>query len=170
MLDQERIRLHIIGGNPDMTEINKPVSRRTVAKGIAWTAPVLAVAGTAPAFAVTKCEPKPVIDPNLSCKKANVNSYYLAFAIAGSNCDLENCSGTITQIKEKTGQARILFAGDHEIGNDGITLCDTNNMASSVLVTGSITCGTTTVNFTDLEVNTPQFTSTGVCSAATFCS
>ena len=31
-----------------------PISRRTVAKGIAWTAPAVAIAGTAPAFAVSR--------------------------------------------------------------------------------------------------------------------
>lgn len=36
-----------------------PISRRTVAKGIAWTAPAVAIAGTAPAFAVSAPPPPP---------------------------------------------------------------------------------------------------------------
>lgn len=51
----------------------KPISRRTVAKGIAWTAPVVAIAGTAPAYATSG--PKPTLTYNGACK------------FPGSKCD-----------------------------------------------------------------------------------
>ncbi|WP_220489357.1 hypothetical protein [Tessaracoccus sp. MC1679] len=149
-----------------------PINRRTVAKGIAWSVPAVAVAGAAPAFAASRCVPKPVVDGTKSCKKAgSEQSYKLYFGISGAGCDLGTCTGTITQIKEKTGQATVLWTGSSPAdGTTALIVCNTNNMASSVLVNATITCGTTISTFTDFEVSMPNFNSAGnTCADSTFC-
>ncbi|WP_220490912.1 hypothetical protein [Tessaracoccus sp. MC1627] len=149
-----------------------PINRRTVAKGIAWSVPAVAIAGTAPAFAASRCVPEPVADPTKSCKKAGQEqSYKLYFAISGETCNLNDCSGTITQIKEKTGQGTVLWTGTAALdGNTPVIICNTNNMASSVLVNATITCGTTTTTYTDFEVDMPNFNSAGnTCTDNVFC-
>jgi len=145
-------------------------------KGIAWTAPAVAIAGTAPAFAVSgPCIPEPVVDPTKSCKKAGKEqSYKLYFAIAGDNCNLDSCSGTITQIKEKTGGpggGKVLWTGSKPLdGETPVIVCNTNNMASSVLVNATITCGSVTKTYTDYEVAMPNFNSANnTCTDSAFC-
>lgn len=44
-----------------------PINRRTVAKGIAWSVPAVAIASTAPAFATSHTPPPPVFDWALGC-------------------------------------------------------------------------------------------------------
>ena len=148
-----------------------PISRRTVAKGIAWTAPAVAIAGTAPAFAVSgPCVPTIVINEEASCKIANESSYKLSFSIAGDTCDLDSCTGTITEIYEATGQGRTIW-DDGPISADGGTayICNTAyNMSNYVMVKGSITCnGQTTI--IDDRVDMPQFTSANNTCADDFC-
>ncbi|AQX16665.1 MULTISPECIES: hypothetical protein [Tessaracoccus] len=53
-----------------------PISRRTVAKGIAWTAPAVAIASTAPAFAVS--------NPQVWFENQNV-----ACKLPGASCEKE---------------------------------------------------------------------------------
>lgn len=40
---------------PNASASGRPVSRRTVASGLAWTAPAVAIAASAPAFAASRC-------------------------------------------------------------------------------------------------------------------
>jgi hypothetical protein len=63
------------------------ISRRTVARGAAWAAPIAAVGVAAPAFAAS-CEPTITFGSD-SCKCPGQSSepwtYYLQFCITGSN-------------------------------------------------------------------------------------
>ncbi|WP_353082039.1 hypothetical protein [Tessaracoccus lapidicaptus] len=144
-----------------------PISRRTVAKGIAWTAPAVAIAGTAPAFAVSgPCTPEPVIDPNKSCKDANDKSYKLVFKIEGDNCAPGACSGTIEEIWENTGgpNAKLLWSeGMVADGTNAALICNTAaDMSNYVVVKATIICGGDTINFYD-KVAMPQWTSSNEC-------
>lgn len=133
----------------------------------------MAIAGTAPAFAVSgPCIPEPVVDPTKSCKKAGQEqSYKLYFAIAGDNCDLVSCSGTITQIKEKTGGGKVLWTGSKPMdGETAVPVCNTNNMASGVLVNATITCGSVSKTYTDYPVDMPNINSNNnTCTDSAFC-
>jgi hypothetical protein len=66
------------------------VSRRTVARGVAWSAPIAAVGVAAPAFAASKCTPEVTLSP-LSCKcpgRSDVENefvYYLKFCVTSEN-------------------------------------------------------------------------------------
>jgi hypothetical protein len=73
------------------------VSRRTVARGAAWSVPAAAIAVSAPAFAASQvCEPEITLGPG-SCKcpgQSQKNEpwiYYLEFCITdANNCDITN--------------------------------------------------------------------------------
>lgn len=90
-----------------------PISRRTVAKGIAWTAPAVAIAGTAPAFAVSG--PEPTLNfvagckyPGNSCKTpALFQSYTFVFTV--TNLDQAKsvffCNAFLTNIEGDDGVA-----------------------------------------------------------------
>ncbi len=65
-----------------MTEETKGgISRRTLAKGMAWSIPAVAVASTVPAYAASP--PPPPIDPSAGsgpfCQHSNVNRYHGEF-------------------------------------------------------------------------------------------
>lgn len=67
----------------------RTVSRRTVARGIAWTTPVVAVATAAPAFAVSRVPPNleyigACKYPGNSCKEAN-KGYAFAFTVTNND-------------------------------------------------------------------------------------
>ena len=147
-----------------------PINRRTEAKGIAWSVPAVAIAGSAPAFAASRCVPVVVIDPTASCKIANQSSYKLAFRISGDNCDPGACTGTITRIYENTGQGETIWTGT--VAADGVAaalICNTaNNMSNFVRVEATIICNGVTTYF-DGRVTMPQFTSANNTCADNFC-
>ena len=147
-----------------------PINRRTVAKGIAWSVPAVAIAGAAPAFATSHCTPVVVIDVAASCKIANQSSYKLAFNIEGDNCDPGACTGTITRIYENTGLGRTIWTGS--VAADGVAtaqICNTAfNMSNFVNVVATINCGGTITQF-DGKVDMPQFTSANSTCADDFC-
>ncbi|MHA6509012.1 hypothetical protein [Tessaracoccus sp. Y1736] len=152
-----------------------PINRRTVTKGIAWSVPAVAVAGAAPAFATSHCEPILVIDGDLSCKKSGFGSYKLVFKVSGDNCDPGACSGTIYEISENTGgpNAKILWesaVGSPADGATPIVICgeETGDSAAYLVVKATIVCGTTTIEF-DEPVKTPQFNSNNGCEDSGFC-
>ena len=70
-----------------------PINRRTVAKGIAWSVPAVAVAGAAPAFATSHEEPptpvfnwtNAVKNPGGSCKIACVPKQSYGVPVTVSN-------------------------------------------------------------------------------------
>lgn len=60
-----------------MTEqINQGVSRRTVAKGIAWSVPAVAIASAAPAYAISPPEDGPIRLAGVACKLPGSSSDY----------------------------------------------------------------------------------------------
>jgi hypothetical protein len=79
----------------------RTVSRRTVARGIAWTTPVVAVATAAPAFAVSRVPPKLEFlgackFPGNSCSTAN-KGYAFAFTVTNNDGRaLSFCSASLT--------------------------------------------------------------------------
>ena len=156
-----------------MTEetTNLGVSRRTLAKGAAWTVPAAAVIAAAPAYAKSGCDYTITVDPALSCKKANQNDYRLTFRVSATSSDprcavLPTCTATITRIYEATGQARTLWSGSAKSG-EPIVICGANNMSAKVMVTASISCeGNTTQN---IEVTMPQWNSGTPCVSTDFC-
>jgi hypothetical protein len=72
------------------------VSRRTIARGAAWSVPIAAVATSAPAFAAS-CVPQIVFSPG-SCKcpgnshKDDVKAYYVGFCLS-NECQVGSGSG-----------------------------------------------------------------------------
>lgn len=81
-----------------------PISRRTVAKGIAWTAPAVAIAGTAPAFAVSAPPPALVFlggckFPGSKCDGTVKQSYGFRFQVTNStNLDIYFCDAWLSNI------------------------------------------------------------------------
>jgi hypothetical protein len=77
------------------------VSRRTVARGMAWSVPAVAVATAAPAFAVSRIPPDLLYTgackfPGLSCRIAPYG-YALTFAVTNNDArPLAFCSATLT--------------------------------------------------------------------------
>lgn len=136
------------------------ISRRTLAKGVAWAVPAVAVTATAPAYARSPgCVP--VIDVANSCKHASEDSYKLVFALSESCAD--SCTLSITRVYEATGLARELWSGTAAAGTP-IVICNAPNMSRNVMVTATITCdGVGTSR--DYSVVMPQLTSTG-CTLA----
>lgn len=79
----------------------RTVSRRTVARGIAWTTPVVAVATAAPAFAVSRVPPKLVFvggckfPGNGSCKTAP-KGYAFEFLVTNNDARaISFCNATL---------------------------------------------------------------------------
>lgn len=146
------------------------ISRRTVTKAMAWAVPAMTVAATVP-IAAASCVPAPVIDVNSSCKKANAKSYKLYFTLGGEDCDGPiNCTGTITQVRESTGQGAVLWTGSVPAdGSTPILICDANNMGNYIMVTASIDCVNNGVP-QEYQVSMAQFNSANnTCADTTFC-
>lgn len=148
--------------------IKSTVSRRTVAKGIAWSVPAVAMATAAPAFA-SSCEYTLVIDPTLSCKKANTNDYRLVFKVGVTAQGPAHCvvpddyTATITKVYESTGQGGTLWEGYAETPAS-ISICNTDNMSAWVMVTATFPDGTRD----DIQVKMPNFNSIAPCDASDF--
>ncbi|MEO7844878.1 MAG: hypothetical protein ABIR82_06035 [Nocardioides sp.] len=90
------------------------ISRRTVARGVAWSVPVVAVATAAPAFASSPgCQPKLVLDAAGSCKcpgnssSTNPKGYYLKFCVYDDpNCPTTGASTfLVTGVRKKNGRS-----------------------------------------------------------------
>ena len=147
--------------------IKSTVSRRTVAKGIAWSVPAVAMATAAPAFA-SSCEYTLVIDPTQSCKKANTNDYRLVFKVdvtaqGPAHCVVpDDYTATITKVYESTGQGGTLWEGSAETG-DPIIICNAGNMANKVMVTATFPDGSR-----NIQVVMPNFNSIAECQASDF--
>ena len=89
------------------------VSRRTIAKGMAWAAPAIPVVAMAPKAAASVCVPTLTFDPN-SCKcpgsGANNFDYYVKICYTGTVCPDSN-GGLYVAIRTNTG-ARPLLSPD----------------------------------------------------------
>lgn len=136
------------------------VTRRTITRGIAWTAPVVAVAAAAPAFASSQdCDPVVTFGDD-ACKcpgKGNDFTYYIQLCVDDSNCSGNNA-----------GTFRIL--GVAKFNGTALTLSP-NTCYPAVLPTAPAplgTCSTQVLRFTGtnasnkLDVTVEITSSTGV--------
>jgi hypothetical protein len=91
----------------DLEEKKSGVSRRTVAKAMAWSVPAIALAAPAPAYAAS-CIPVITFGPS-SCKCPGQSTgdpwgFYLTICASDpAGCDLEGTEITITGVVSKTG-------------------------------------------------------------------
>lgn len=77
----------------------KMISRRTVAKGMAWTVPVATVATAAPAFAASPEEPiDPSFSPGTFCKHPSDNHYHAVFCFENTTAEEIPVSLTMFEI------------------------------------------------------------------------
>lgn len=151
---------------------NGGISRRTVAKGMAWAVPAMAVAATVP-FAAASCVPTVGLAPG-SCKKANVNSYYLLFNLSGDpTCDAPiTCTGETYALRYKGNQN--IFWGSTDNPEPvpfaaGITVCGMQANANYIQAYVSVSCINGGEPFWTGDIGMPQV-STGKCTDPTFCS
>lgn len=86
-----------------MTE-QKTSSRRALMKGVAWAAPVAAVAVAAPAYALSY----PVViefDEDKSCKASSSDKYYLYFKLTNQSTGTINYQVTSLTVTASSGQS-----------------------------------------------------------------
>jgi hypothetical protein len=104
------------------------ISRRTVTRGVAWSAPIAAVAYAAPAFAVS--EPPVVASQcGVACKHPggkNKKTYHFTFCFKATGA-IDNNQVTVTTMSAGA-DCRAAFAG---VGNKIVTLV--NNAACSYI-------------------------------------
>ena len=102
----------------DQTE-QTGVSRRTVTKAMAWAAPVVAIAATAP-LAAASCIPTVSLGPG-SCKCPGQSQalpwhYYLKICAGGVSCPESSAVLVITKVYTKANaQPRTLWTGSQEV-------------------------------------------------------
>lgn len=77
--------------------MSQPVHRRTIARGVAWTIPLVAVAVAAPAFAASR--PPGATDPGTSCKcPGNGSPYTYHLDLAFTTGTTDNWTITLTNV------------------------------------------------------------------------
>lgn len=131
------------------------ISRRTLAKGAAWSVPAVAVAAAAPAYAQSvPCVP--VLDEVNSCKNAKADQYKLVFTLSGSNCGA--CTLEIRRVYEATGQGRTIWAGV-ATGGTPIYVCEPYNMSNYIMIEARINCPGDEGTWQSYKVRMPQLTS-----------
>lgn len=87
------------------------ISRRTVAKGIAWTAPVVAVAGTAPAFAVSPIKVWPEEAIKVGCKLPGGSCEGQTGVKWGYTLALSLCTNSPEPVEVTFGTASLAIGG-----------------------------------------------------------
>ena len=153
------------------------VSRRTIARGAAWSVPIAAVATSAPAFAAS-CVPQVSFDLDRSCKCPGQSSegeefvYYVAFCVDNACVDGGTGSGgtfTIIELAKDNGSAfdnvpnacfpAVLADAEPTNVNDCTTdifRMDSTNSGTFVLVTFDVTVGGVTTRYTQ-QIQSPPF-------------
>jgi hypothetical protein len=152
------------------------ISRRTVARGAAWAAPIAAVATAAPAFAAS-CVPQVSFDPSRSCKCPGQSStgeeyvYYLAFCVNNACTTGTGSGGTfvVTNAVKDNGGAfpqvpnQCFTASLNTFPPTNVGSCTTDvyrfesdNSGNFVLVTFSVTVNGVTTQYTQ-KVPSPPF-------------
>lgn len=126
---------------------NKNISRRTVAKGVAWSVPAVAVASAAPMAAAspTTCIPVVTINPDKSCKEADQKNYLLNLVLKDSCGKDLTCSAVITAVKDKanndSGRIKTYWEGILPIPSpEGVLVCNADSMPAKVWITGTTDC------------------------------
>lgn len=109
--------------------MDTPVPRRTVAKGIAWSVPAVAVASAAPMAAASPiCLPNIYLDQALSCKcpgnssPQNPKNYYLTICASDPECLPEDSDNfiTITAVQNGSGAYFTFWNGSEYVSNFSI--------------------------------------------------
>ncbi|MEO6512342.1 MAG: hypothetical protein ABIO16_15195 [Nocardioides sp.] len=150
------------------------VSRRTVARGVAWSVPVVAVSVAAPAFAASITKPT-ASGSSDSCKCPPTNSYFLSVTYSTPGNDswtfnvtqilFDTFDEPFTQPVNKTlaGGDGTLRYGILNVDNNNntpyavtITFTATNTTTNQVVTVGPVSLGT--INFT------PCKAATGLCA------
>jgi hypothetical protein len=115
------------------------ISRRTVARGVAWSAPIAVVGVAAPAFAAS-CAPQISFDNGRSCKCPGQSdpgeefAYYVGFCVTNTcNDGGQGAGGTFTVISVAKS-------------NGGLFVNTPNNCFPAVLGTGSTASGSCTTD------------------------
>jgi hypothetical protein len=156
------------------------VSRRTVARGAAWAAPIATVAYAAPAFAAS-CVPQVSFDLDRSCKCPGQSSegeefvYYVAFCV-NNDCVVGSGSGgtfKIITLAKDNGSAfdnvpnacfpAVLANAAPTNVNDCTTdvfRMDSTNSGTWVLVTFDVTVNGVTTRYTQ-QIQSPPFCECG---------
>ena len=146
------------------------ISRRTVARGVAWSAPIVAVGVAAPAFAAS-CTPQITLGPG-SCKCPGQSTkqepwiYYLEFCITDANdCALSagtRFTVTAVETNEDLGSgANNCFQGLPASGTVGTGGCTpvirltSTNSANHLDVTFTVGTGPTAQTFTTRNIDAP---------------
>ena len=158
-------------------------SRRTLARGVAWSVPVVAVATAAPAFAVSRVPPRPVFlgackFPGNSCRKAekgyafafqvtNLDARTLAFCSASLSINDPNpfpgvnftyTGGCFEIAGGATGTAFFFFSGSGDSANSPFTGSITIRYAN-----GCGTCATDSVALAPIPIVVTATPPGGIC-------
>ena len=156
------------------------ISRRTVARGVAWSAPIAAVGIAAPAFAAS-CAPQISFDNGRSCKCPGQSvgeeefAYYVGFCV-NNNCNDggQGSGGTfkVLSVVKSNGSAFTNTPNNCFPAKIGDTFVDTpvgtcttdvyrfisTNSGNFVQVTFSVTVNGTTTTYTQQLASPPQCT------------
>jgi len=164
----------------DLEEQKSGVSRRTVAKAMAWSVPAVALAVPAPAYAASPCTPVFSFGGE-SCKCPGGSDpvkfgYILQFCVTvGAQCALPpgGTTAVITGIVNNSGKPLIpLAGGSYPINvpvtvapncSDVVVLFESESSASTLILTVSVGGGPTQ----QVEVPAPPQTC-GECDPETF--
>lgn len=88
-------------------QTSRGIPRRSIAKGAAWAAPVIAVAGTAPFASASHHEPpKPTADGSQTCKESSSGKYDMLFTL--TNPTDSNITYTFDKVEGLDGDLNFL--------------------------------------------------------------
>lgn len=138
-----------------MTEAtSRPISRRTVAKGAAWTAPVILGGVAAPAFAASLPPVFPALNPGGTCKHSNLPPSGQRYHVGVTWKNTLSCDTTVTvtaiSVVPNSGTG-VSFAGLPT--NFTVVSGDTANRYYDSLPTPNMANGTATVTYTYTDCN-----------------
>jgi hypothetical protein len=146
------------------------VSRRAVARGAAWTVPLVAIGVAAPAFAASPGGPPATVNPDSSCKCPGGNQpfmYHLDVNFTTPTTDTWTITLTnVTLDADPNTATPVLYAGNFTSGSGTITFkFSTTNSKSGYAVTISYTATDVTTNetftVTNLNLGTVKFNPCG---------
>lgn len=142
-----------------------PVSRRTVAKGAAWAAPVILGGAAAPAYASSPPPVAPELDPQAFCKHPGEPKRYHVGVIWQNTLPCET-TVTITAIQltpNASGEPPVTFPGSTTFS---VSANSTTTQVYDSNLTEASSNGTVTVQYTYTDCSGTVVTETASLSAA----